>query len=99
MNRCKQCGWLHSQCKCEGDKPSPASAGYGERLGWRDEPPDEQGYWWWWNQDDPPVPVYIMFSGTDNSYFATVGQLGRNRAQMVKDMGGMWMRLPEPETP
>lgn len=72
---------------------------YGAELGWKDSLPDEQGYWWWWNYDGAPVPVSIMFSGTDNSYFATQGQFGWTRAQLVKDMGGMWMRLPEPETP
>jgi hypothetical protein len=87
------------KCKCnEGVNPA-AFAGYGGSLGWRDELPDEQGYWWWWDCDGLPVPVSIMFSGTDNTYFATAGQLGWNRAQMVKDMGGMWMRLPEPMTP
>lgn len=61
--------------------------------------PDEQGYWWWWNEDGPPIPVYIMFSGTDGRYFASVGQHGWNRVQYVEDMGGMWMPLPEPPTP
>ncbi len=68
-------------------------------LGWREDLPDEQGYWWWWDCDGLPVPVYIAYSGTDNTYFATPNQLGWNRHQSVKDMCGMWMRLPEPPTP
>lgn len=71
----------------------------GQPPQWRKEPPDEQCYWWWWNQDGPPVPVSILFSGTENRYFAAPGQHGWNRFQWVEDMGGMWMRLPEPETP
>lgn len=73
-----------------------------ENIGtnWRKQPPDEQGYWWWWNEDGPPIPVSIFASGhVDPRYFATVGQHGWTRAQWVEDMGGMWMRLEEPECP
>ena len=67
---------------------------------WRKETPDEQGYWWWWDEDGPPIPVNIFVNGTGKPrYFATIGQHGWNRAQWVEDMGGMWMRLPEPEVP
>lgn len=67
-------------------------------MGWNPDPPDEQGYWWWWNLDGPPIPVSILFSGTENRYFAAQGQHGWNRFQWVDDMGGMWMRLFEPKT-
>lgn len=67
---------------------------------WQRQPPNENGYWWWWNEDGPPVPVNIEVSLTDGPrYFATVGQFGWNRAQWVEDMGGLWMRLMEPELP
>lgn len=66
---------------------------------WTRELPNEQGLWWWWNEDGLPVPVSIMYSGTDGSFFASAGQWGWNRHQSVKDMGGLWTRLHEPETP
>lgn len=72
-----------------------------ELPSWLSIPPDEQGLWWWWNQDpdSAAIPVQIMFGGTDNRYFASIGQYGWNRVQYVEDMGGLWMRLIEPPLP
>ena len=66
---------------------------------WRKELPDEQALWWWWNEDGLPIPVSILFSGTYQRYFASVGQHGWNRTQWVEDMGGYWMRCFEPPYP
>ena len=69
---------------------------------WRRQLPDEQGWWWWWNEDpdDCPVPVSIMKEGPPECRcFATAGQLGWTCHQHVHDMGGVWIRLPEPATP
>lgn len=71
------------------------------QLEWR-ESPDEPGWWWWWNGDDDciPVPVSIMYSGSEGVLFATVGQLGWTEPQfVVQDWSGYWMRFPEPEPP
>jgi hypothetical protein len=69
--------------------------------GWSKDLPEEQGVYWWWNgdEDNAPLHVSIMYSGSDGSYFAPAGQYGWNRFQPVKEMGGWWMRLREPEVP
>lgn len=66
-----------------------------------DKQVNESGYWWWWNGDldSAPVPVYVMWSGSTDTYFASMGQLGWNRAQDIIGMGGFWLRLPEPPIP
>ena len=71
-----------------------------EATKWRPDVPDEAGYWWWWDgtDDDLPVPVDIMWSGGSGSYFASIGQFGWTEPQDVEDMGGFWIRLPEPST-
>ena len=68
---------------------------------WRKDLPDEQRIWWWWNgdPDGDAIPVQIMYSGTDSSYFASQGQHGWNRAQDVKEMRGLWMHCDAPEIP
>lgn len=60
--------------------------------------PDKQGWYWWWNEDPNslPVPVSIVYSGTEKRYFASIGQLGWSRPQWVEDMGGKWQMLVEP---
>ena len=67
---------------------------------------NEQCWWWWWNGDEDccPVPVSIMHSCTgagltDGTYFASQGQLGWNHPQDVTEMGGLWMKITEPEIP
>lgn len=78
--------------------------GLSVRLGgapWTRNLPNESGFWWWWNEDEDslPYPIDIQYSGTSDSYFASIGQFGWTRAQEVSEMGGWWMRLPEPERP
>ena len=62
---------------------------------------DEQAWYWWWNGDldSGPVPVSIFYSYTTQKYFATTGQLGWNRPQDVDEMGGWWLKIPEPIIP
>lgn len=71
------------------------------RVSWQREPPVESGLWWWWggDEDSLPIPIDIAYSGSDGSYFASIGQYGWNRPQTVTEMGGWWMRLYEPELP
>lgn len=70
---------------------------------WRREPPDEIGLWWWWNEDEDSssIPIEIALSGGTEppDYFAMAGQYGWNRAQPVKEMGGLWMPCIEPVVP
>ena len=65
--------------------------------------PDDQAEWWWWNEDldSPAILVFILYSETDDRYFASVGQHGWNVFQWVDDMGGRWMKaeIPVPQTP
>lgn len=56
-------------------------------------------WYWWWDEDGLPLPVYVAYSPTSESYFATQGQLGWNRSQEILDMGGWWMPLREPSLP
>lgn len=60
----------------------------------------EQAWYWWWNEDSDaaPVPVSVLYSGSDGTYFASAGQLGWTRFQHVLDMRGWWMKLVEPDT-
>ena len=66
---------------------------------WTKNPPDQQCLWWWWDEDpdSEPIPVSILESGTNNEYFASIGQHGWNRAQWVKEMGGVWMKVLIPK--
>ena len=68
---------------------------------WRKEPPNEQCLWWWWDgdEDSAPCPVSIMYSGTNNNYFAAMDQHGWNESQDLEDMGGLWCKVREPEVP
>lgn len=68
---------------------------------WKDRVPDEIGLWWWWNEDEDsaPIVVDIAYSGTGDEYFAMAGQHGWTRFQNVTEMGGLWMRLNEPDVP
>lgn len=62
---------------------------------------DDGCYWWWWNGDEDscPVPVFVMWSGTSGTWFASNGQHGWTEAQNLSDMDGWWMRIVEPKTP
>lgn len=70
-------------------------------FGWSQELPNDQCYWWWWDGDPDatPIPVSIMYSGTDSRYFASDNQHGWNRFQYVEDMGGWWAKITEPPLP
>lgn len=67
----------------------------------RAEEVTESGSYWWRNDTSyaAPVTVYVMKSGTDESCFASAGQLGWWKAMQLKDLGGLWQRIPEPELP
>lgn len=62
---------------------------------------DRQGWWHWWNGDldAAPVPVSVLHSGGDGSYFASAGQLGWTAPQKVLDMGGWWAWIETPPIP
>lgn len=62
---------------------------------------DDAGAYWWWNGDEDSAPIHIevMYSPTSLSCFAPLGQWGWNRPQGTREMGGMWMRLVEPQPP
>ena len=61
----------------------------------------ESGEYWWWNEDEDsaPVPVTVAWSGTDDRFFAEIGQLGWNRPQEVIEMGGWWKLIPQEPIP
>lgn len=63
----------------------------------------EPDWYWWWDGDEDaaPVPVSIgsSWNGKGYDHFATIGQLGWNRAQSVEEMGGLWCRAVPPELP
>jgi len=61
----------------------------------------ESGSYWWLENDEyaTPAVIYVMKSGTDGSCFASAGQLGWRRSRTVKELGGLWQRIPEPELP
>lgn len=66
-----------------------------------DKQVNDQGCWWWWNGDPDSgvVPVSVMWSGGSDIYFATQGQLGWNRPQDIIGMGGLWLKMVEPNIP
>lgn len=59
----------------------------------------DTGWYWWWDEDPdaPPLPVSVLYSHTNGTYFASRGQLGWTRPQDVLDMRGWWMPLSEPQ--
>ena len=61
----------------------------------------EGGTYWWLQNDEwaNPVSIYVMKSGTDGSCFASAGQLGWWKAMQLKELGGLWQRIPEPVLP
>lgn len=67
----------------------------------RAEEVTESGSYWWVNDASyaTPVTVYVMKSGTDESCFASAGQLGWWKAMQLPALGGLWQRIPEPELP
>lgn len=73
----------------------------GDFLDWTRSLPTESGDYWWWNEDEDsrPIRVTIMWSGTTQSCFASMGQHGWSRHQDVEDMGGYWMVSEDPELP
>lgn len=86
---CRACGHCF---RCPDSKPLP----------WlRAEEVKESGSYWWVNETSyaTPVTVYVMKSGTDESCFASAGQLGWWKAMQLKELGGLWQRIPEPELP
>lgn len=60
-------------------------------------------WYWWWNGDEDaaPVVVSILSSGhkPNQTFFASMGQLGWNRPQDVSEMGGHWSLIKQPEIP
>ena len=44
--------------------------------------------WFLWDDGELPVPVSLQWDSTDRVVFASTGQLGWNRSQPVKEMGG-----------
>lgn len=71
-----------------------------QHRGWFRHAEIKEADWYWWWDEDPdamPVPVNIMYSPTDEKFFASVGQLGWNRTQNCEDMGGWWQRLIAPQ--
>lgn len=68
---------------------------------WSRELPSSSGLWWWWNEDEDsaPIVVDIAYSGTSNSFFASIGQHGWTRFQETLEMGGWWMRAEIPHHP
>lgn len=71
------------------------------RAAWTQTPPTEQGTYWHWNGDNDcaPLPMFVLWSGSDNKCFVSQGQLGISHAIMCEDYGGWWMPLFEPELP
>jgi len=66
---------------------------------WKDLPESSDWHWWWnGDADSPPVPVTLQRDG-EGLLFASAGQHGWNRFQLVTDMGGMWALLTEPDQP
>ena len=63
----------------------------------------EPDWYWWWNGDEDccgvPVSIGSSWNGNGYDYFATMGQLGWNRHQMVEEMGGLWCRAMPPALP
>jgi len=56
------------------------------------------GWYWWWDGDmeAAPVPVHLAYAITDCMHFATAGQLGWTRSQLVSTMGGWWCPMTPP---
>jgi len=65
---------------------------------WMKEAPIEQGWYWHWSGygDDAPFILSIMWSGTTNSCFVSIGNPGIEYATDCDEYGGWWMRIPEP---
>ena len=69
------------------------------RESWSRDMPNKQGYWWQWDGDSEPMIWSVLFSGTANDYFCSLGQNGLHSAVDCKEMGGWWRPCPIPSTP
>jgi hypothetical protein len=56
------------------------------------------GSLWWWDNGEQVCPVNIEWCPTSQQFFATLGQWGWTRAQMLEEMRGMWRPCIEPDT-
>lgn len=85
--------------------PADAMTEYTLSCDWvRWDAVDEQCWWWHWNEDPDScqVPVSIMSTSDaegKHDFFANAGQLGWTEPQMVKDIGGWWMKMIQPSLP
>ena len=70
-------------------------------LVWFDEPPRHPGLYWHWNGDDDcaPVPLSVMWSGTNAKCFVSMGQYGIEHAIDCDVYGGWWAKIREPGPP
>jgi len=68
---------------------------------WTQTPPTEQGTYWHWNGDEDcaPVPMFVLWSGTESKCFVSAGQLGIKHAVMCEDYGGWWLKNQTPNIP
>jgi hypothetical protein len=68
---------------------------------WSEEPPTEQGWYWHWNgdSDSKPIPTSVLYSGTSNTCFVSIGQLGIVEATDCSQYGGFWSAMEAPAVP
>lgn len=80
-------------------RPDTFAATY-ELAEWSSVAPTEQAWYWHWNGDEEsrPVPTSVLYSGSAQKCFVSIGQLGITDAIMCDEYGGYWMRMTEPGT-
>lgn len=68
---------------------------------WSQQPPVRSGTYWHWNgdYDSGPLPIFVMWSGTNGKCFVSMGQLGLTHAIDCDEYGGWWKELLDPALP
>lgn len=70
----------------------------GDEARFTKDVPVEQGWYWHWNGDAgcSPIPTSVLWSGTTQSCFVSMGQLGLTESVYCDKYGGYWMKMTEP---
>lgn len=78
-----------------------AAAEDAARLDWSKKPPTEQGDYWHWtgDVDHAPIIYHVMWSGSANKCFLSIGQYDIKEAIWCDKYGGWWKLIQQPAHP
>lgn len=68
---------------------------------WKKQPPTKQGDYWHWDGDEDHAPMiyHVLWSGSANKCFVSIGQYSINEAIWCNEFGGWWKKISQPSIP